>query len=297
MLTITGLRKDSLMDTTTAVIIVIGLFVLVVIIAFFRFRQQSIAKIKGPFGMSLDIEGKNETRDDRAGITARDVKSHEGGMRAEETTGSGIEIENVDVKKDVVLSSSKAPSPSSQQAKLERLPMGLSAQALSAGGSITIQQFVGNQATLAEQVAFFAQQIGLINPRQDYAKAQFEAYCNVWKSLQSLRLAGDDLWKRADSDRILRFAGQLRQTMTVVREGEIFFEDTDRSNLLGILEVFAEFEAGKGRLIEIHSRGQLHPFVTADIRRQIAENSKYKTEYESLLEDIRNSFKKKLSSQ
>lgn len=42
----------------------------------------------------------------------------------------------------------------------------LTAQALSAGSNITMQEFVTNQATLAQQLPFFAQQIGLDSPRR-----------------------------------------------------------------------------------------------------------------------------------
>lgn len=289
------------MDAITAVLIVIGLFTLVVIVAFFRFRQQGKAEIGGPFGTSLKVEGKNEAKAGGRGITARDVTSHEGGIQAVETTGSGIEVERIDAKGDVILESRNITNISSQHAQFGQFSMDLSAQALSAGGNITVQQFVGSQATMAEQLAFFVQQIGLINPRQDYAKSQFEAYCNVWKSLQSLRLAADDLWELASSERLLRFAEQLRQTTIVVREGEVFFEDSDRRNVLEVLHEFASFRVGKVRLIEMRSRRDIEEWggetVAMDaIRRQIDENHQYKTAYEHLLDDIRDSFRSRLSN-
>jgi CHAT domain len=185
-------------------------------------------------------------------------------------------------------------------------PSNLAVQAMQIAPSITIQEFVSNQSTLAEQFAFFAQQVGLVNPRQDYSRSQFEAYCNAWKSLQALRLAGDDLWEEASDSNLVKFAEQLRSTLQIVREGEIFFEELDRQDLFQILEEFENFRIGKRHLVEIRSQKDLvkfsrqgsippQPYLQQEITRQIERNRQYKIAYEKVLDRIRQSFNKKLS--
>jgi hypothetical protein len=292
------------MDATIAALIVIGIFALIIVLAFLRFRQQGHAEIKGPFGTSLRVGGANEHSRRRGGITAKGVKSHEGGMRADERTGSGIDVKDIDARKDVILSSSNAQTSLPSNVSEMNPTSGLAAQALSAGGNITIQQFVGNQATLAEQLAFFVQQIGIANPRQDYAKSQFEAYCEAWKSLQALRLAGDDLWERASEDNLLNFANRLRSAKQTAHEGEIFFEERDLSHLNEVLYAFSRFQLGKARLVNIRSKQDLQQIVDdfgisnfeEEVVWQIRQNHEYKLEYGKILEEIRKSFKKKLSS-
>lgn len=296
------------MDATTAVIIVILIFALIIIIAFVRFGQRGGAEIKGPFGTRLKVQGSNDAQMQKAGISAKGITSREGGVLAEESLGRGIEAENVDARHDVLLSSNlpfqqiDMPPKSTESASVT-----LSAQSLTAGGNITIHQFVGGQMPLAEQIDFFLKHIGLENIRANrYANAQFEAYSNVWKSLQSLRLAGDDLWVKANMETFLKFAEQMRQTLTMAREGEIFFDERDRMDLLAILDEFGMFRVGKLRLIEIRSNHDFEEFkrdLAVEEKRtlkrivdQVKENYESKIKYETLLEKIRISFKKRLSN-
>ncbi len=293
------------MDTTTAVIIVIAVFALIVVAAFWRYRQRGGAEINGPFGTKLKVQASNDPPIQKAGISAKGITSREGGVLAEETLGRGIEAENVDAKDDVLLSSSHSPQQTNRPPSTAEPSLGatLSAQVLSAGGNITIQQFVGGQVPLAEQLSFFIKHIGLENIRaSNFASAQFEAYSNVWKNLQALRLAGDDLWEEASRENLLRFAEQLRKTLSVAREGEIFFDEKDRESLLEILHEFGGFRLGKLRLIEIRSRQEFEHYAREGlvsermVVRQIEENYEYKVKYEGLVERIRISFKKRLSN-
>lgn len=302
------------MDTTTVTISVILIFALLVIIAFIRFRQRGGAEISGPFGTKLKIDGSNDPPGQKASITAKGITSREGGVLAEETLGRGIEAENVDAKQDILLSSSYSPQPVSKLPSIDEASISpiLSAQGLAAGGNITIQQFVGNQIPPVEQIEFFLKHIGLENMRVNrFANAQFEAYAGVWKNLQALRLLGDDLWEKADSQNLLRFAEQWRKTLSLAREGEIFFDDLDRRALLDILKEFGEFRLGKHNLIQIRNdqeyEGGLNfedyvrkrelneQWVSEAIADQVRKNYRYKIRYEALLEKIRISFRKRLS--
>jgi hypothetical protein len=184
------------MDTSTVTIIVVIIFALIAIFSFVVYQQRGEAEIK-ILGMSLKIKGSNEIPQSKPAISAKDITSREGGLMADDGTGQGIEVEKVNVKDDVLLSSNNSlPKISKMKSITEEPAQGaLTAQMISAGGDITIQQFVGSQTSLTQELAFFIKQIGLENIRENnFAKSQFEAYSQVWKSLQGLRIAGDDLW-------------------------------------------------------------------------------------------------------
>ncbi|MHC5737493.1 toll/interleukin-1 receptor domain-containing protein [Nostoc sp.] len=169
---------------------------------------------------------------------------------------------------------------------------------------ITVQSFIGNQVSLNDQLDFFRKQIGLVSPRQDFSKSQFEAYCNIWKSLQALRLAGDDLWKSASKSNLVKFANQLRATTKEAHDASIFFEDVDYEQLLSALKTFGQFLVGKEQLINIRSvqdievqeRAISHDYVNEMITQQIKRNENSKVHYEKILDTIRLSFKCKLSN-
>lgn len=246
------------------------------------------------YWLSLRIETSDGTPY-RGGIKARGVTSRRGKFTADEKTGSGIDVENIDAKDDVILSSSNV-----RDSILEISPqLGLAAQALNAGGNITIQQFAGNQTSLADQLAFFIQQIGIANPRQDYARSEFEAYCNSWKCLQLLRLAGDDLWENASKESLIKFANQLRATTQAVHEGAIFFEESDREDLSSVLEAFKSFQVNKEELINLCSASDIKFYQDSNssgrLRSYVEKNRQCKLEYEYILDKIRISFRRKLS--
>jgi len=158
--------------------------------------------------------------------------------------------------------------------------------------------FLNNQLPLAQQIESFSQQIGLpYSHRVNYANSQYEAYCNVWRTLQSLRLAGDDLWQKANTDNLVRFADELRRTKLLVNEGDLFFEEEDRQELLTLLQVFGNYELGKLTLIEIRSKWDEKLLLSEErMQDQIAMNRKDKEQYERLLERIRVSFRRRLTN-
>ncbi|NEQ51594.1 MAG: toll/interleukin-1 receptor domain-containing protein [Leptolyngbya sp. SIO3F4] len=199
-----------------------------------------------------------------------------------------------------------------QKSEKEDLPLSLHGRLfsdlLNTEPDITIKQFVSSQADSSAQLAFFIKQIELASPRQDYTKAQFEAYCNVWKSLQALRLLGDDLWDFAHEEILVEFANQLRDTTQLVYENAIFFEESDYSHLRSVLEKFKNFRLGKAKLINIRSivdlerqvrnfprGGNKHEQMFEMIDEQILANENSKVKYEKVLSKIRVSFGLKLS--
>lgn len=291
------------MDTATVTIIIVIIFALIAIFSFVVYQKSGEAEIK-VLGMSLKIKGSNEIPQSKPAISAKDIVSREGGLLADDGTGQGIEIEKVNVKDDVLLSSNNPSQNTNKRPVNVDQPATLNAQMVSAGGNITIQQFVGGQASLAQELEFFIKSIGLEKIRENkFAKSQFEAYCNAWKSLQGLRVAGDDLWEIASQENVIVFAKRLREAKTIVREEEIFLEDKDREDLNKVLRDFMNFRLGKVELIEIRSKRDIEKYsymseeqIEREVSRQIQENYKYKIQYEQLLEKIRVSFKRRLSS-
>jgi hypothetical protein len=97
------------MDTTTAIVLLVILFALIIVAAFLVFRQRGQVKIDTPLG-KLDLEASNEPLPPQAAIKAEDIKSHGGGLLADDETGRGLDVKRVEVQDDVLLSS-KPPDP------------------------------------------------------------------------------------------------------------------------------------------------------------------------------------------
>jgi len=286
------------MEINIAVVVVVIIFAVVIVIAFALYKGKGSASISGPFGMIFSIKGENSENSPTPGIRGREIASREGGVLMEETTGQGIDVERVNAKDDVLLSSRRETHDHFSSA----LPGALSAQSLSAGGNITIQQYVSGGLPIAQQVAFFLQQLGLdtsLNHR--FATSQYEAYSNIWRKLQALRLAGDDLWEEASNENLFEFAKQLRQVKKLVLEDDIYLDDKHRQELREVLRHFDQFWVGKKRLIDIRSKPEMERFTEdlwaqEEIRYQIQFNLEAKNKYERLLEKIRDAFRDKLAT-
>lgn len=115
--------------------------------------------------------------------------------------------------------------------------------------------------------------------------------------MQLLNICGDALWAEANKENISRFSEQLRETKEIVKEEAIFFDDDDYKDLRDLLEKFSEFGEGKIRLINIRSKEELedYEYLERKIREQIVDNWDHKEKYENILENIRSSFRNRLS--
>ena len=94
----------------TATEALLGTFVvlaLVAVVGLLVFKQRAKVRIKGPGKIVLDIDGSN---DPAPAIRAEGVKSHAGGVVADDGTGRGLDVKNIEAKEDVRLSS-KANDP------------------------------------------------------------------------------------------------------------------------------------------------------------------------------------------
>lgn len=239
------------------------------------------------------------------GINVRNVLSRRGSINVKDSTGQGIDADRLTAHKDIDIKNefqgnrgSVLSDELANAASQFLNSMGMTAEKMFAGGNITVQQFLTNQFPLAQQIEFFSHQIGLPFSHQvNYANSQYAAYCNIWKVLQSLRLAGEDLWQEANTENLVRFATELRKTKLNVNENELFFEEKDRKELLTLLQLFGNYELGKVKLVEIRSStDEQFLFSQQKIQKQIEMNKRDKEKYENLLERIRLSFRKRLTS-
>jgi hypothetical protein len=95
-------------DTTTAVVIVVVVLAALAVGLLIRFRQRGRIELSGPFGTGLKAEGSNDNIQPAVGIRANKIVSREGGIVADDGTGRGVDVTDVNAKDDVLLSSKPA---------------------------------------------------------------------------------------------------------------------------------------------------------------------------------------------
>jgi hypothetical protein len=93
------------MNTTSAIILIIVFFTLIFIVAFFIYRRKSKIEINGPFGTGFKINGSNHHAPPQPAVNIKNAKSRMGGVLAEDNTGRGVQIEQVEVHGDIQASS------------------------------------------------------------------------------------------------------------------------------------------------------------------------------------------------
>jgi len=92
-------------DTNTLLLLIILIFAVVVVVAFLIFRQRGKAEIRGPLGTSLKLDVSNQPAAPPPGVNVKGARSHAGGLLAEDKTGRGANVEQVEVQGDILVSS------------------------------------------------------------------------------------------------------------------------------------------------------------------------------------------------
>jgi hypothetical protein len=140
--------------------------------------------------------------------------------------------------------------------------------------------------------------ITTIQPQQ-FVGDQYDIYIKLWRSLAGLQAAVDALWKSASRRNALLLAKHLRVVQKNIKAWSLFFEDQHLRQLKNAIHVLQDFHAGKIRLYELRNATDLDSFpadfVASTIQQQISQNYEYKTQFETLLEEIRQSFQRKLT--
>lgn len=131
-----------------------------------------------------------------------------------------------------------------------------------------------------------------------YSEHQFNLYNDLWKSLCDLKHIGEELWERAEIQKVKDFSKQLKTTKLTVEKSALLIEDNHYKDLIKILDNFGKFEFGKMTLISLRNR-QAHELENygvndGEIRRVIDRNRQTKQEFVSLVENLSNEFKRQI---
>lgn len=97
-------------------VIVIAIFAMIVIAAFLVFRQRAKVEIRGPLNTGLKLDASNELLPISPGIKIEGAKSRGGGLTAEDGTGRGADVRDVEVQTDIRVSSNPSKSPTDPKA-------------------------------------------------------------------------------------------------------------------------------------------------------------------------------------
>jgi hypothetical protein len=103
------------MDVSTATVIIVALFALIIIGGFVIYRQRSDIDIDTPLG-SLKLKSSNDLPQEQSGVTIEDATSRDGDITAEDKTGRGAKLRKVDAQGDIKASSQMPDSPSDPKA-------------------------------------------------------------------------------------------------------------------------------------------------------------------------------------
>ena len=131
-----------------------------------------------------------------------------------------------------------------------------------------------------------------------YSEHQFNLYNELWKSLCDLKHIGEELWERAEIQKVKDFSKQLKTTKLTVEKSALLIEDSHFKDLIKILDNFGQFEFGKMTLISLRNR-QAHELENygvneGEIRRVIDRNRQTKQEFVSLVDNLSIEFKRQI---
>jgi hypothetical protein len=137
-----------------------------------------------------------------------------------------------------------------------------------------------------------------------FTDEQFDAYRDVWASLQNLREVAQSLWSDATKANLDRFKQSLEETRRKVEEAGIFFSVEDWNHLRYLLHRFSDFYAGKESLIRYRydaAKRVREPAKTSSghyefVADQIEKNRNNMNEYNDLLEKLRRTYHDRLSA-
>jgi hypothetical protein len=129
-----------------------------------------------------------------------------------------------------------------------------------------------------------------------FTEKQFYLYNDLWSSLCDLRIAGDNLWERANTSNAKKFADQLKKTEDQILRSSLLIEDLHYENLMKLIDKFNNFRFGKTKLAELrrnHTDEETR-IISLDIKDTIDRNELLKEEYSQLIKEIESYFKRQI---
>lgn len=119
--------------------------------------------------------------------------------------------------------------------------------------------------------------------------SQYITYCG--QTFINCELLAINFWERATENSLQLFGKQLKATTEAVETGSLFIEDEHYQQLHSVLQTFANYETGKGHLIELRQGDYIGDYEL----QQITENRMTLEEYSRLISEIRTSFREQLN--
>jgi hypothetical protein len=125
-----------------------------------------------------------------------------------------------------------------------------------------------------------------------YSDKQFELYTKLYHSLIDLKDMADILWEDACDKNLKNFSKQLKITKKEVEKSYLFLEESDYNKFVEIFTQFSQYEIGKTSILSL-PRGDTHVDKNQIID-WVEYNRSRKNEYDNLLIEIREDFKRKI---
>lgn len=133
-----------------------------------------------------------------------------------------------------------------------------------------------------------------------YVGDQYAVYVRLWKSLAGLQSAVNALWESASLSNALLLSERLKAANRNTMNWSLFFEDQHLQQLYAAFQTLESFHSGKTYLYHLRHDTELGNIseseLKADIERQIQLNGDYKARFETLLAEIRQTFKRKIGA-
>ena len=128
-----------------------------------------------------------------------------------------------------------------------------------------------------------------------YSQSQFEIYNSLWKQLMYTKRLADELWEKADPQKLPSFAEQIRLTKFVIEENMLLIEDEHYDALMKLMNEFENFSVGKRRLVELRQVPSEEILENIeDISKMIRDNGGSRDRYDKLVSVVGDSFRKQI---
>lgn len=131
-----------------------------------------------------------------------------------------------------------------------------------------------------------------------YSEEQFELYNDIWRVLLQTKRLADELWENPTIEKIPSFVEQIKLTRDSVDDGMLLIESEDYEKIENLIAQFENFQIGKSTLVQLRSIEkedlESEGITDQDISNVITDNYDLKEDYNNLIREIGDSFRKQL---
>ena len=129
-----------------------------------------------------------------------------------------------------------------------------------------------------------------------YSESQFNLYNALWKVLLNTKKEADELWEKANPEKVDSFSKQIKLTKSAINDNLLLIEEDHYKRLMDLIEKFEKFEFGKVKLIDIRrfSNENTESILQSDIKQTIKSNQNIKDMYDVLIDEIGKTFRNQI---